>query len=153
MIRILYKRKANIYQTQLTDFIHGMTIETYEMWVSKDRNFVKKNFNWVSMRQYNRRVELEESNEPILIQLELTRFIQWVPKLKGHYLYRFPRVKTTRFEDHAEGIISKKEWDMLHYLDKFKGYINTCFISTILAFSTTYKNDLNQGVFLLRECF
>ena len=47
MIRILYKQKANIYQTQLTDFINGISIETYEMWVSKDRNFVKKNFNWV----------------------------------------------------------------------------------------------------------
>jgi hypothetical protein len=72
MIRILYKRKANIYQTQLTDFIHGMSIETYEMWISKDRNLVRKNFSWVPMRQYNRRVVSEELNESTLIQLEIT---------------------------------------------------------------------------------
>lgn len=145
MIRILYKRKANIYQTQLTDFIHGMSIETYEMWISKDRNLVRKNFSWVPMRQYNRRVVSEELNESTLIQLEITRFIQWVPKLKGHYLYRFPRVKTTRFEDHAEGIISKKEWDMLHYLDKFKGYLEYLFYFNDFSFFDDLQERLESG--------
>ena len=133
MIRILYKKKTNIYQTQLTDFIHRKSIEIYEMWLSKDRNFVKKNFKWVHMHQYKRQVVLKKLNESPLIQLEITRFIQWIPKLKGHYLYRFRRVKTTRFEDHAEGIISKKEWDMFRYLQGFKGYFEYLF----------YFNDFN----------
>ncbi len=145
MIRILYKQKANIYQTQLTDFINGMSIETYEMWVSKDRNFVKENFNWVHMRRYNRRVVPEELNEPVLIQLEITYFIQWVPKLTGHYLYRFPRVKITWFEEHAEGIISKKEWDMLHYLDKFKGYFEYLFYFNDFSFFDNLQERLEAG--------
>ena len=147
MIKILYVKKANIYQTQLIDFIQGRTIEIYEMWVSKDRNFVKKNFKWVSMRRYNRRDDSEESTIPALIQLKITRFIQWVPKLKGHYLYRFPRVKTTRFEDHAEGIISKKEWDMLHYLDNFKGYIEYLFYFNDFSFFDDLQERLeSEGV-------
>ncbi len=81
MIRILYKKKANIYQTQLTDFIHVKSINTYEMWVSKDRNFVKKNFNWVTMRRYNRRVVSEELNESTGREQEQDFFVdEWILK-------------------------------------------------------------------------
>ena len=153
MIRILYKIKANIYQTQLTDFIYGMTVEIYEMWVSKDRNFVKKNFKWVFMRHYNRQNDSEESTEPALIQLKLTRFIKWVPKLKGYYLYRFPRVKTTRFEDHAEGIISKKEWDMFRYLQGFKGYFEYLFYFNDFSFFDDLQERLEAGGVSFKKMF
>ena len=142
MIRILYIKKPNIYQTQLTDFIGLKEVETYEMWVSKDKNFVRKNFWWVPMRHYNKRSNSEEIIEPVLIQLKITGFIKWVPTLKGKYLYRFPRVKITRFEDHAEGIISKKEWDMIHYIQGFKGYIEYLFYFNDFNFF----DDLQEGL-------
>ncbi len=153
MIRILYKKKANIYQTQILDFIQGRTIETYEMWVSKDRNIVKKNFKWVFMRHYNKRDDSEVSNESNLIQLEITHFIQWVPKLNGSYLYRFPRVKTMRFEDYAEGIISKKEWDMLHYLDKFNGYIEYLFYFNDFSFFDDLQERLESDGVSFKNIF
>lgn len=147
MIRILYKKKANIYQAQITDFIWKRTIETYEMWISKDRNFVKKNFKWVSMRQYDKKGDSMQSAKTPLIQLKITHFIQWVPKLKTHYLYRFPRVKTTRFEDYAEGLISKKEWDMLNYLEKFKGYFEYLFYFNDFSFFDDLQQRLeSEGV-------
>lgn len=134
MIRILYIKKANIYQTQLRDFIGFRKVETYEMWVSKDYNYVRKNFFWVPVRRYNKRNDSEELTKPILIQLKITYFIKWVPKLKDKYLYRFPHVKIMRFEEFADGIISKKEWDMLHYLQKFKGYFEYLFYFNDFSF-------------------
>lgn len=147
MIRILYKKKANIYQTQLTDFTGAKKVETYEMWVSKDRNYVRKNFLWVSMRYYNKRNNSGESTKSTLIPLKITYFIKWVPKLKGKYLYRFRRVETTRFKDYAEGVISKMEWDMFHYLHKFKGYIEHLFYFNDFSFFDDLQERLeSEGV-------
>ena len=153
MIRILYKKKPNIYHAQIIDFIYGMTVEIYEMWVSKDRNFVKKNFKWVSMRHYNRQNDSEESTESALIQLKLTRFIKWIPKLKEYYLYRFPRVKITRFEDHAEGIISKKEWDMFRYLRGFKGYFEYLFYFNDFSFFDDLQERLEADGVSFKKMF
>lgn len=83
MIRILYIKKANINQAQLTDFIGLNRIEIYRMWVSKDRDFVRKNLMWVPIRHYNKRNNSKEVTKPTLIQLKIDRFIKWVPKLKG----------------------------------------------------------------------
>ncbi len=62
-----------------------------------------------------------------LKQLKLSDFIGWIPTLKGRYLYRFPKVRIPRFEDHAMGVISKKEWDMHRYISKFDGYFENLF--------------------------
>ena len=43
-------------------------------------------------------------------------YIKWAPLLSGKYLYRFPKIKQTCYEDFAEGKISKKEWDMFRSL-------------------------------------
>ena len=153
MIRILYKKKTNINQVQITDLIYGEAVEIYEMWVSKDRNFVKKNFKWVHMRQYNRRVVPEELDETTLKQLKITRFIQWVPKLNGQFLYRFPRAKIVRFEDHAEGIISKKEWDMFRYLQGFKGYFEYLFYFNDFSFFDDLQERLEADGVSFKKMF
>jgi len=147
MIRILYKIKANIFQTQLTDFIGYKRVETYKMWEQKDYNFVRKNFLWVSVRRYNKHDKSEELTKPALIQLKITYFIKWVPKLKGKYLYRFPRVKIPRFKNYAEGIISEKEWNMFHYLPKFKGCIEHLFYFNDFSFFDDLQERLEaEGV-------
>ncbi len=119
MIHILYKFKANIHQTQLNDFIGDKRVEIYKMWDSKDYRLARKKFFWLSIRRYRKRIISKYSVKFDKNQRKIVDYLKWVPKLRGKYLYRFPRIKIPRFEDYAEWIISKKEWDMFHYLPKF----------------------------------
>lgn len=127
MIHILYKRKPNIHQTQLTDFLDIKNIEVYKTWEGGVYNKVRKKFPWVPVNSYNKRVPDSEEKKSDLKQLTLTDFIGWIPGLKGRYLYRFPKIRIPRFEDYAMGLISKKEWDMHRYISKFDGFFENLF--------------------------
>jgi len=54
-------------------------------------------------------------------------YLKWVLKPKERYLYRIPRIKISRFENYAEWTISKKEWNIFHYLPKFDEYFENLF--------------------------
>lgn len=58
---------------------------------------------------------------------KIVDYLKWLPKLREKYIYRFPGIKIPRFEDYAEWIISKKEWDIFHYLPKFDGPFENLF--------------------------
>ena len=127
MIIILYRIKASIYQTQLTDFIGLKSIEKYDMNVPKDYRVARKKFRWIPLHPTQGRHIRKTKKIPSKSQKKIQDFIQWVPKLKDKYLYRFPLIKTPSFNEFGLGIISKKEWDMHRYLKGFNGYLENLF--------------------------
>lgn len=101
----------------------------------------------MTVRRYNKRDDSKELTKPVFIQLKITNFIKWVPKLKCKYLYRFPRVKIPRFEDFAQGIISKKEWDILRYLPNYEGTFENIFKFNDFSFFDELQEKLEaEGI-------
>ena len=147
MIIILYKIKPSIYQTQLTDFIKLKSIEKYDMSVPKDYRIARKKFRWIPIHPtWGKRAPPNTSSIP-KTQKRLQDFIDWVPKLKDKYLYRFPRVKIHRFEEFGLGVISKMEWDMHRYLKGFNGFFENLFEFNDFSFFQELQGSLeNRGV-------
>jgi hypothetical protein len=93
---------------------------------------------------YNKRAPESDEKKSNLRQLTLSDFIDWVPTLKGKYLYRFPKVRIPRFEAYAEGVISKKEWDMHRYISKFDGFFENLFELNDLRFFDDLQERLEE---------
>jgi len=147
MIIILYKIKPSIYQTQLTDFIGLKSIEKYYMNVPKDYRIARKKFRWISIHPtWGKRAPSIVCFLP-RSQKKIQDFIDWLPKLKDKYLYRFPRVKIPRFKDFGKGVISKMEWDMHRYLKGFNGFFENLFEFNDFSFFQDLQGILeNQSV-------
>ena len=125
---------------QLTDFIGTKSVEVYKTWEAGVYNKVRRKFPWVPVKIHHKRAPYSDEKKSNLKQLTLSDFIDWVPTLKGKYLYRFPKVRIPRFEDHAMGVISEKEWDMHRYLSKFDGFFENLFELNDLS----YFDDLQE---------
>ncbi|MBD3341843.1 MAG: transposase [Candidatus Lokiarchaeota archaeon] len=148
MIHILYKRKTDIHQKQLTDYIGVKSVEIYKTWEKGVYNEVRRKFSWVPVRQYTRKSSDKGEQDSNLKQLTLSDFMDWIPTLKGQYLYRFPKVKIPRFEDHAKGVVSQKEWDMHRYLTNFNGFFENLFELNDLSFFDDLQESLRaKGVY------
>jgi len=147
MIIISYRIKASIYQTQLTDFIGLKFIERYDMNVPKDYRVARKKFHWIPIHP-NRGKQANQTKSIIpKSQRKIHDFIDWVPKLKDKYLYRFPRVKIPHFVDFGLGVISKMEWDMHRYLKGFNGVFENLFEFNDFSYFQELQGSLeNQSV-------
>ncbi len=147
MIIILYKIKSSIYQTQLTDFTSLSSIEKYDMNVPRDYRIARKKFRWIPIHPtWGKKASTTTKVLP-KSQKKIQDFIDWVPKLKDKYLYRFPRVKIPRFEEFGLGLISKMEWDMHRYLKNFNGFFENLFEFNDLSFFQDLQGILeNSGV-------
>ena len=144
MIHILYKRKPDIHQTQLTDFIGTKNVEIYKTWEDGVYNKVRRKFPWVPVNRYNKQALAIDEKKTNLKQLTLSDFIDWIPTLKGKHLYRFPKVHTPRFEDYAMGVISEKEWDMHRYISNFNGFFENLFELNDLSFFDDLQERLEE---------
>ncbi len=153
MIHILYKLRANIHQTQLGDFIGNKRVEIYKMWDSKDYRLARKNFFWLSIRRYRKRIISKYSEKFNKYQRKIVDYLKWVAKLRGKYLYRFPRIKIPRFEDYAELIISKKEWDMFLYFPKFDGHYEDLFEFNDFSFFDNLQERLEEEGVSFKKMF
>ena len=147
MIIILYKIKPSIYQTQLTDFNKLKSLEKYDMSVPKDYRIARKKFRWIPIHPtWGKRAPPNTSSIP-KTQKRIQDFIDWVPKLKDKYLYRFPRVKIHRFEEFGIGVISKMEWDMHRYLKGFNGFFENLFEFNDFSYFQELQGCLeNRGI-------
>ena len=147
MIVILYKRKARIYQTQLTDFVGLKSIEKYDMNIPKDYRTACKKFPWIPIRSNRGKRAKQPKKLPPMSQKKILDFIEWVPKLRDKYLYRFSRVSIPRFEDFGGGVVSKMEWDMHRYLKGFNGFFENLFEFNDFSFFQDLQERLeNNGV-------
>ena len=147
MIIILYKIKPSIYQTQLTDFINKRIIEKYDMSVPKDYRVARKKFCWIPIPPTWGKCAKENKNLPPKSQKRIQDFIIWIPKNQDHYVYRFPRVKIPRYEEHGKYSISKKEWDMHRYLKGFDGFFENLFELNDLSYFQDLQGALeDEGV-------
>ena len=96
------------------------------------------------VNSYNKRVSDDDEEKSNLKQLTLSDFIDWIPTLKGKYLYRFPKVRIPRFEDHAMGVISEKEWDMHRYISSFDGFFENLFELNDLSFFDDLQERMEE---------
>ncbi|MCF2141396.1 MAG: hypothetical protein K9W44_15160 [Candidatus Lokiarchaeota archaeon] len=124
MIIIRYKKKPNILQTLILDFISARTIEIFDMSKPLDYRITRKRFAWIRIKK-NKPTQITVTIQKS--QKRIKDYIQWILDLEGRCLYRFPRVKMTQFEDFALNHISRIEWDMLHYLPKYQGAFENLF--------------------------
>jgi hypothetical protein len=147
MIIIIYKIKPSIYQTQLTDFIGLKSIEIYDMSIPKDYRLVRKKFRWLPIHPtWGKRAPPTTISIP-KSQKRIQNFMNWEPKLKEKYLYRFPRVKIPRFEEFGVRVISQMEWDMHRYLKGFNGFFENLFEFNDFSFFQDLQETLeNRGV-------
>jgi len=147
MIVILYKIKPSIYQTQLTDFIGRKSVENYDMSVPKDYRIARKKFRWIPIHPtWGKHIKKSNCTLP-KSQKRIQDFINWVPKRQAHYIYRFPRVKISRFEDYGVYTISKKEWDMHRYIKGFDGFFENIFEFNDFSYFQEIQGALeNSGV-------
>jgi len=147
MIIILYRRKACIYQTQLTDFTGARTDEVYDMNLPKDYRLARKKFRWIPLQRNRGKEARHDSRIIAKSQKRIIDYLNWIPKLKGKYLYRFSRVKIPRFRVFGERVISKKEWDMHRYLKGFNGFFENLFeFNDFSFFGDLHERLENDGV-------
>jgi hypothetical protein len=153
MIIILYKIKPSIYQTQLTDFIGLKSIEEYDMSVPKDYRIARKSFRWIPIHPtWGAHIK----QAPRIIpnsQKRIHDFIDWEPKLRDKYLYRFPRVKIPRFKDFGIGVISKLEWNMHRYLKGFSGFFENLFEFNDFSFFQGLQGILEEHGVSFKDMF
>jgi hypothetical protein len=153
MIIILYRKKACIYQTQLKDFIGKKAVEKYDMNVPKDYRVARKKFRWIPLRP-NRGKNAPPTKAIVAkSQRRITDYIQWVPRLMGKYLYRFPKVKIPRFEEFGEETISKKEWDMHRYLSGFNGFLENLFEFNDFSYFDELQEKLESNGASFKDMF
>ncbi len=153
MIIILYRIKASIYQTQLTDFIGLKSIEKYDMNVPKDYRVARKKFHWIPLHPTLGRHIRKTKKIPPKSQKRMPDFIQWVPKLKDKYLYRFPSIRIPSFEEFGLGVFSKKEWDMHRYLKKFNGYFENLFEFNDFSYFDDLQEKLEDNGISFKNMF
>ena len=153
MIIILYRFKPSIYQTQLTDFIGLKSIDKYDMNIPKDYRIARKKFRWIPIHPTWGAHKKQTSKVSPKSQRRIMDFIQWVPKLTGKYLYRFPNVGIPRFEDYGEGRISKKEWDMHRYLKGFNGFFENLFELNDFSYFDELQETLETGGVSFKNLF
>ena len=147
MIIILYRKKACIYQTQLTDFIGPKSIERYDMNIPKDYRIARKKFRWIPIHPTWGKRAPPTTNSMPKSQKRIQDFIHWEPQLKDKYLYRFPRVKVPRFEEFGFRVISKMEWGMHRYLKGFNGFFENLLEFNDFSFFQDLQGTLeNRGV-------
>ncbi|MBN1800829.1 MAG: hypothetical protein JW891_04940 [Candidatus Lokiarchaeota archaeon] len=147
MIIILYKDLPSIFQTQLTDFIGKRSVERYGMSVPRDYRIARKKFRWISIHPVWGKHVKKNNSTPPKSQKRIPEFINWLPKRRGHYIYRFPRVKIPRFEDHGIYSISKMEWDMHRYLKGLDGFLENLFEFNDLSYFQDLQGTLeDEGV-------
>jgi len=147
MIIISYRIRANIYQTQLTDFIGLKSVERYDMNVPKDYRMARKKFGWLRIHPNRGKQAAPVRNFLPQSQRKIQDYIDWVPKLTDKYLYRFPRIKIPRFEEFGQGVISNMEWDMHRYLKGFNGFFENLFEFNDFTFFDELQERLeNKGV-------
>ena len=144
MIKIRYKRKPNIFQAHLEDFTGNKTVEEYDMSNPKDYRTARKKHPWISAKK--RKIRKKVVSHPAS-QKTIVDFIDWIPELKGKYLYRFPKVRVSRFEDFSEDVIGKKEWDVLRYLDNYNGAFENIFELNDFSFFDDLQEELEaEGI-------
>lgn len=125
------------------------SVEIYKTWEKGVYNKVRKKFPWIPVRHYTKKNSDKDKIGSDLTQLTLTDFLDWIPTLKGQYLYRFPKVKIPRFEAYAMGLISRKEWGMHRYLSTFNGFFENLFELNDLSFFDELQENLEaKGVYL-----
>lgn len=148
MIHILYKKKPDIHQRHILDFMGMERVEVYKTWEKGVYHEVRKKFPWAPVRPYNKRQSDKGDDDSGYKQLTLDKFMDWIPKLRGKYLYRFPKVKVPRFEGYAKGIISKKEWDMHRYLSGIDGFFENIFeLNDLTYFDELQARLEGEGVY------
>jgi len=153
MIIILYRIKPSIYQTQLTDFTGLKSIEQYDMNVPKDYRIARKKFRWIPIHPTWGKRAPSTTRTLSKSQKRIQDFIDWEPKLKDKYLYRFPRVKIPRFEDFGMGVISKMEWDMHRYLKGFSGFFENLFEFNDFSFFQDLQGVLEDDGVSFKDMF
>ncbi len=131
----------------MTDFIGLKSIEKYDMNVPKDYRIDRKKFHWIPIHLTWGKRAPSNTTSISKSQRKIQDFIDWEPRLKDKYLYRFPRVKIPRFEDFGGGAISKMEWDMHRYLKSFNGVFENLFEFNDFSFFQDLQGILeNRGV-------
>ena len=153
MIIILYRIKPSIYQTQLTDFIGLKSIEKYNMSVPRDYRIARKKFRWIPIHPTWGKRAPPNTNSIPKTQKKIQDFIDWVPKLKDKYLYRFPRVKIPRFDEFGSRVISKMEWDMHRYLKGFNGFFENLFEFNDFSFFQDLQGNLESRGVSFKDMF
>ena len=109
------------------------------MWISKSYKMARKRFKqWLNARSSKKKSIL-----PSKSKLGIKRYLnqrKLSPLPKARYLRRFRQIPQSIYEDFAEGIITKMEWDMFQLLPNFKGYFNNLFEFNDLS----YFDDLQE---------
>ena len=127
MIIIKYRLKKTIIQMQLDDFVKKKAITTFKMWIPRDYMHVRKHLApLIKVRQYNRRCPLKPRRKKHRgMTLDDYMKALSMPRIpKPPYLFRFRSIPRYLREDHADGIISEREWAIIHALPTFTGYFD-----------------------------
>jgi len=142
MIKFRYKRKPSIFQKQIDDFNGNELIEDYDMSNSTDYNRARKKHPKLFVKKHEKKKKTIKHPKS---QKKIIDFIEWVPNLRDKYLYRFPKVKIMRYEEFAEEIISKKEWDLLRPLYNYQGSFENLFEFNDFSFFDDLQERLEAG--------
>ena len=153
MIIILYRIKPSIYQTQFTDFIGLKSMEKYDMSVPKDYRIARKKFRWLPIHPTWGKHINKTKKIPPKSQKRIQDFINWIPKIQEHYIYRFPRIKIPRFETFGLNKISKMEWDMHRYLKGFDGFFENLFEFNDLTYFQELQGTLEEDGVSFKNMF
>lgn len=153
MIIILYKIKPSIHQMQITDFIGRKSVEKYDMSIPRDYRIARKKFKWIPIHPtWGKRNKTKSTLIP-QSQKRIHDFVQWIPKQQSHYIYRFPGVKTTRYEDYGKCVITKKEWDMHRYLKTFDGFFENLFEFNDFSYFQELQGSLEEDGVSFKNMF
>jgi len=173
MLVIRFKRKPTIIIYQLYDFFSKRQKIILRSWIPREYQTIRNKYS--DLVPIKRRKKSKTISIKILKQINelkkfksITLFDFVVNKHKYNILdntpeniFRNPRyfsmkrhLCSTRFEDNAEGIISRKEWTILHAYSAFEGFFDNLFefndFSLIDQFEKELiKNNVNlRGIYL-----
>ena len=129
-----------IIQMQITDYTITITREIYDMSIPKMYQRARKQFaHWIKFRPWGTKVKISQTTNN-------RRLDEFFPKSKKptlqsvDYLLRFRDVPSHSYNDFAQGVIPKIEWDMLQFPIKFMGFFNHIFEMNDL----TYFDDIQE---------
>ncbi|MHA1730368.1 MAG: hypothetical protein ACTSU5_00405 [Promethearchaeota archaeon] len=147
MIAILYKRKPNIFQMQLTDYLFGRSVERYRSWVPLEYNAMRKKFvAWLPVARRARRVVPPPPGRDGQTALDQFLYPELPATLpKPAYLLRFRSSPQATREDFAADIISPLEWDALRAFPAFQGFFEHLFELNDLSFFDDLQAELEAG--------
>ena len=125
---------------QITDYTITITREIYDMSIPKMYQRARKQFaQWIKFRPWGAKVKISQTTNN-------RRLDEFFPKSKKptlpsvDYLLRFRDVPSHSYNDFAQGVIPKIEWDMLQFPIKFMGFFNHIFEMNDL----TYFDDIQE---------